>query len=133
MENEYKIGSKYPWSKREEMFHWQHSHTQYDVNEYREERQFDSDGNEITPTDEDGNPREYDDYITISERPDDVVKEDKRMQRESLLLAFDKWEKAVLRGREEDSEEVMQWYQNLLDLQSSAFYNIPDRVKYFMR
>lgn len=63
---------------------------------------------------------------------EDILRE-MRFKRESLLLAFDKWEKAVLRGREEDSEEVMQWYQNLLDLQSFAFYNIPDRVKYFMR
>lgn len=55
-----------------------------------------------------------------------------RVKREPLLIAFDKWEKAVLRGREEDSAEIMQWYQDLLDLVESAFENVPDRINYYM-
>ena len=55
-----------------------------------------------------------------------------RLKREPLLIAFDKWEKAVLRGREEDSAEVMQWYQDLLDLKEEAFENVPERIKYYM-
>lgn len=55
-----------------------------------------------------------------------------RSKREPLLLAFDKWEKAVLRGRETDSETVMLWYQDLLDLKNTAFESIPDAVKYYL-
>lgn len=55
-----------------------------------------------------------------------------RARREPLLEAFDKWEKAVLRGREQDSVVVMGWYQDLLDLVPSAFENIPERIKYYL-
>ena len=55
-----------------------------------------------------------------------------RTKREPLLLAFDKWEKAVLRGREIDDPSVMTWYSNLLDLVESAFENVPERVKYYL-
>lgn len=62
----------------------------------------------------------------------EILIENLRNKRAPLLLAFDKWEKAVLRGREEDSAEVMQWYQDLLDLVESAFENVPDRINYYM-
>lgn len=57
-----------------------------------------------------------------------------REKREPLLVAFDKWEKAVLRGREAENELVMQWYYDLLDLKESAFKenNIPARVQYYL-
>lgn len=55
-----------------------------------------------------------------------------RARREPLLEAFDKWEKAVLRGREQDSVVVMGWYQDLLDLVPGAFENIPERVQYYL-
>lgn len=55
-----------------------------------------------------------------------------RNRRKNLLNAFDKWEKAVMRGREVDSEEIMSWYKNILDLKESAFNNIPDRIKYYL-
>lgn len=55
-----------------------------------------------------------------------------RNQRSVLLLAFDKWEKAVLRGRELDEASVMAWYQALLDLKESAFEEIPERVRYYI-
>lgn len=57
-----------------------------------------------------------------------------RSRRSILLTGFDKWEKAVLRGREEDSADVMEWYQKLLDLDETAFTdaNIPERVKYYL-
>lgn len=38
-----------------------------------------------------------------------------RRDRKLLFKAFDLWEKAVIRGREEDSQEVMDWYQEMLD------------------
>lgn len=55
-----------------------------------------------------------------------------RVQRAALLTAFDKWEKAVLRGREEDDESIMQWYRKLLDLEEEAFENVPERIKYYL-
>lgn len=55
-----------------------------------------------------------------------------RLQREPLLEAFDKWEKAVLRNREQDSVVIMGWYQDILDLIPSAFENIPERIKYYL-
>lgn len=55
-----------------------------------------------------------------------------RSRREPLLLAFDKWEKAVIRGRENDDESVMSWYRSLLDLQEIAFADIPERIRYYL-
>lgn len=55
-----------------------------------------------------------------------------RVKRTSLLSAFDKWEKAVLRGRETDDSAVMEWYRDLLDLKEEAFETIPDRVRYYL-
>ncbi len=63
---------------------------------------------------------------------EEEILRDKRFNREPLLLAFDKWEKAVLRGREDDDEFIMQWYQDLLDLKDSAFETVPDRIKYYL-
>lgn len=55
-----------------------------------------------------------------------------RAKRNSLLNAFDKWEKAVLRGREKDKEYIMSWYYDLLDLKEYAFENIPEEIKYYL-
>ncbi|MCH5163083.1 MAG: hypothetical protein J1G38_06295 [Clostridiales bacterium] len=56
----------------------------------------------------------------------------KRQQRSSLLIAFDKWEKAVLRGREIDDDQVMRWYKALLNLEEWAFSDIPSRIAYYL-
>ncbi len=56
-----------------------------------------------------------------------------RQQRKPLLEAFDKWEKAVLRGREEDNQEIMNWYQCLLDLSEDAFEKVPDVIEYYLK
>lgn len=57
-----------------------------------------------------------------------------RKKRKKLLEAFDKWEKGVLRGREVEDTNIMQWYQKLLNLDSNAFLNtnIPLRIKYYL-
>lgn len=55
-----------------------------------------------------------------------------RRKRKPLLEAFDKWEKAVLRFREEDSKEIMTWYQSILDLKEETFNNVPERIKYYL-
>lgn len=64
----------------------------------------------------------------------EIRKIKKRNIREKFLPAFDLWEKAVIRGREEDSPEIMQWYKDILDLKPDAFKdeNIPDRIKYYL-
>ena len=77
---------------------------------------------------EDGLPK-------VVPRPQPTVEDIKanlRIQREALLEAFDKWEKAVLRGREQDDYAIMLWYQDLLDLKESAFESVPERVKYYL-
>lgn len=78
-----------------------------------------------------------DDYDNFINSLDDNQTEEQRAnylrgKRRILLAAFDKWEKAVLRGREEDSLEIMNWYYNLLDLNEIAFENIPLRVRYYL-
>ena len=55
-----------------------------------------------------------------------------RARRTPLLEAFDKWEKAVLRGREYEDASIDEWYHRLLDLDELAFENIPKRIKYFL-
>lgn len=71
-------------------------------------------------------------YPVVISFNNEILIENLRNKRAPLLLAFDKWEKAVIRGREEDSVEIMQWYQDLLDLVESAFENVPDRINYYM-
>lgn len=63
---------------------------------------------------------------------DEEILEQLRNKRKPLLNAFDKWEKAVLRNREVDDPNIMEWYQNLLDLDESAFDNVPERIKYYL-
>ena len=55
-----------------------------------------------------------------------------REKRKFLLKAFDIWEKAVLRGREQDSQTIMNWYQGLLDLNPESFNNVPLEIKYYL-
>lgn len=55
-----------------------------------------------------------------------------RSERIELLNAFDKWEKAVLRGREVEDYIIMSWYGDLKDLKESAFENIPARIQYYL-
>lgn len=63
----------------------------------------------------------------------DIKNNELREKRGILLAAFDLWEKAVLRGREEDSEEIMQWYQDILDLnENSILDNIPEKITYYL-
>lgn len=79
---------------------------------------------------------EYEEIRVYIPYPEEEIekrkKEQLRAKREPLLTAFDKWEKAVLRGRAEESEVVMAWYEDLLDLKESAFLDIPVAVKYYL-
>lgn len=82
---------------------------------------------------------EYEDIYVYqefsSEEQDAYDKNILRGKRYNLLLAFDKWEKAVLRGRKEDSAIVMNWYQQLLDLNAKAFEeeSIPSEIQYYLK
>ncbi len=64
--------------------------------------------------------------------PASAATEIKRQLRAPLLTAFDKWEKAVLRGREEENAEVMAWFHSLLNLEQQAFCVIPPAVQYYL-
>jgi len=66
------------------------------------------------------------------EQYEQFKKEEMRYNRERFLGAFDIWEKAVIRGREQDDPQIMTWYQDLLDLDESAFENVPVRINYYL-
>lgn len=75
---------------------------------------------------------EYEDIKVYVPYTAEELKERLRNKRTLLLNAFDKWEKAVLRGREQDDYLIMVWYRNLLDLQDIAFIEVPERIKYYL-
>lgn len=75
---------------------------------------------------------EYEDVQVYIPYTAEELKDKLRAKREPLLTAFDKWEKAVLRGREYDDYAIMQWYKELLDLKESAFAVIPSKIQYYM-
>lgn len=70
----------------------------------------------------------------------EVAKDMFRQRRELLYKAFDVWEKAVIRGREQDSQEVMNWYQEMLDFTDliteettfSDYPQLPDELKKYL-
>lgn len=76
----------------------------------------------------------YDEFLKPFNTP--LSEEDKkntlRKKRRVILNAFDKWEKAVLRGREVDSEEIMNWYESILDLDEEAIKSIPNEISYYL-
>lgn len=75
---------------------------------------------------------EYEDIEVYVPYNTEELKDMLRAKRDGLLNAFDKWEKAVLRGREQDDYMIMSWYHDLLNLQETAFENIPERIKYYL-
>ena len=73
----------------------------------------------------------------------DVIERKKhsfRTYRRTIFQAFDLWEKAVLRGREEDSEDIMNWYQAMLDFPEQIteattyqdYPKLPERIKHYL-
>ncbi len=107
----------------------------YEDEEYSARAEFCNNSNnswtisEIEP-DSDGKRR-----FQITEVPE-LTEQDRLMvlreQRATLLSAFVKWEKAVLREREVDDYSIMTWYRDLLDLKETAFENVPARIKYYL-
>lgn len=75
---------------------------------------------------------EFENYVFIYENENYNELDELRVKRTVLLEAFDKWEKAVLRGREEDNETIMKWYTDILDLVLESYTNIPERILYYL-
>ena len=83
-------------------------------------------------TGEDGEP-------IVVPRPEptaEEIKEGLRSRREQLLIAFDKYKSNVQYGIERETqmqhESMIAWYEDLLDLETSAFENVPERIKYYL-
>jgi hypothetical protein len=62
-----------------------------------------------------------------------------RTYRKELFKSFDIWEKAVLRGREQDDPTVLNWYQTMLGFTQVIESNpetplptIPDTIKKYL-
>lgn len=62
--------------------------------------------------------------------------EELRAKREPLLKAFDIYKSSVAYGvefeNEEQREEIVKWYGDLLHLEESAFNVIPERIRYYL-
>lgn len=59
-------------------------------------------------------------------------KNDLRNKRIPLLLAFDIWEKAVLRNREVDDASIMAWRVSILNLDENSINLPPSRILYYI-
>ena len=75
---------------------------------------------------------DYDNTIDkIIERKNEL-----REMRTPLLKAFDIYKSNVAYGvefeSEEQREEIIKWYNSLLQLDESAFENVPERVRYYL-
>lgn len=74
---EYEINKHYPFCELENIKNWWKTHRQYDINEYRESRDFDEENNIVE--------RDYDDYIEIVPRSEDIIKEDRIIELKAEL------------------------------------------------
>lgn len=60
--------------------------------------------------------------------------------RTQLFKAFDIWEKNVIKGREEDDKDVMNWYEQMLNYPNKIteettqkhYPKIPDKIKKYL-
>ena len=63
-------------------------------------------------------------------------KQELRAKRVPLLKAFDVYKSSVVYGvefeSEEQREEIVKWYGDLLHLEESAFEVIPERIRYYL-
>lgn len=83
---------------------------------------------------------EYEDIQTFIPYRADELEERRlkalRERREPIIIAFDKYKTNVEYGIESESTEqhaaMLAWYQDLLDLEETAFENVPERVRYYL-
>lgn len=63
-------------------------------------------------------------------------KQELRAKREPLLIAFDKYKSNVNYGVEFESEEqrqlIIEWYNDIKDLDENAILNVPEKIKYYL-
>ena len=73
--------------------------------------------------------------ILDEEKVVDIDKNELREKREFILAAFDIYKSNVNYGieQEENKEDIINWYQNLLDLNEMAFNTIPIKIKKYMK
>lgn len=77
---------------------------------------------------------------SIKENWENIQKEHElnvlRNEREPLLIAFDKYKTNVNYGIAIETEEtrkiIIEWYNKMLDLDKTAFNNIPIEIKYYL-
>lgn len=69
-----------------------------------------------------------------SEKEIEYRKSELRSIRSDILNGFDIYKINVYYGIEQDNnrEQILIWYQDLLDLKENAFENIPEQVKKYM-
>lgn len=69
-----------------------------------------------------------------SSRELEYKKSELRARRKEILNAFDIYKTNVYYGIEEDEEreQILSWYQDLLDLNETAFDNIPERIRKYI-
>lgn len=107
----YEINKKYPKNKLTEITEWWQTHREFDVNE-------------------------YEDYVEIVKRSDELIVSTYREERVALLNAFDKYKINVQYGIEQETEReketIVQWYKDLLNLKSEAFIDVPEKIKYYI-
>lgn len=83
---------------------------------------------------------DYEDILVYIPYTEEELQERKlmalRLRRATLLTALDKYKNNVMYGIEAESEEthaaMLAWRQSLLDLDESAFEDIPERVQYYL-
>ena len=78
-----------------------------------------------------------DDIDMLAERlPKEHADNAKRQLRKPILEAFDSYKTSVQYGdaaeTQEEHEKVLQWKQSLLNLETEAFKNIPEKIKYYL-
>lgn len=68
-------------------------------------------------------------------RENEYKKSELRAQRKDILNAFDIYKTNVYYGieQDEDREQILAWYQDLLDLKETAFKNIPEAIQKYMQ
>ena len=73
-------------------------------------------------------------FIFDEEKATDYNLNDLRAERALILPAFDIYKTNVIYGIEEETnkEEMISWYQDILDLKREAFENIPEQVQKYM-
>ena len=73
--------------------------------------------------------------MLVERLPQEHADNAKRQLRDPVLKAFDSHKSSVIYGdgneTAEEREEILSWKQSILDLDTEAFKNIPEKIKYY--